>query len=451
MALRAPDLRLAPLATAAAPSLPARIVLYWRWVCLSVLLVLAAALESLGLGQEGYANTYYAAGVKSMLTSWHNFFFVSFDAGGFVSLDKPPLGFWIQAASAKLFGFSGVSLLLPEVVAGVLSVALLYHLVARAHGAVAGLLAALLLAVTPISAIIDRNNTIDSLLIFTLLLGVWAVSLATERGHLRWLLLAALLVGLGFNIKMLQAYLVVPGFALLYLLGARLPLRTRLLHLLLAGVVLLVVSFCWVVAVDVTPASLRPFVSDSGTNSELSLVFGYNGLGRLTQALFPGLTHISIFGDPIDLTIEPGFSAGIGNPGLFRLLSSAHRRPGKLVLAAGPGRPSGAPALGTPSAGWRSRRPVGAALGDVAADRRYLLQHRPFLPLLLSGDDRAAHRRAGRHRADHPVAGLPAIAGAWTAGRLAWLAAPCDPARHRHSCRRSFSMATRTGASGWRC
>jgi 4-amino-4-deoxy-L-arabinose transferase-like glycosyltransferase len=323
LALRAPDIHLAPHATAAAPSILTRIVLYWRWLCLSLLLGLAAALESIGLSQEGYGNTYYAAGVKSMLTSWHNFFFISFDAGGFVSLDKPPLGFWIQTASAKLFGFSGVSLLAPEVVAGVLSVALLYHLVARAHGAVAGLLAALLLAVTPISAIIDRNNTIDSLLIFTLLLGVWAISLATERGQLRWLLLAALLVGLGFNIKMLQAYLVVPGFVLVYLLVARLPLRTRLVHLLLAGVVLLVVSFCWVAAVDLTPASLRPFVSDSGTNSELSLDFGYNGLGRLTQALFPGLTRISIFGDPIDLTIEPGFSAGIGNPGLLRLVSSA--------------------------------------------------------------------------------------------------------------------------------
>ena len=298
-----------------------RMALSWPRAGLAVILALATALEFAGLDREGYANTYYAAGVKSMLSSWHAFFFASYDAGGFVSIDKPPLGLWVQAASAKLFGFSGLSLLVPEALAGVLSVALLYHLVGRACGATAGLIAALALALTPISVVTERNNTIDSLLILTLLLAAWAVTVAAERGSLRLLLLCAAAVGLGFNIKMLQAYLVVPAFALLYLLGAPLPLRRRVLHLSLAAVALLVVSLSWAVIVDLTPASQRPFVSDSGSNSELSLALGYNGLGRVTQALFSGLSGVHILGITIDLEVVPAFAPEIGDPSPFRLLS----------------------------------------------------------------------------------------------------------------------------------
>src|SRR5450759_1036341 len=168
------------------------------------------------LNQEGFANAYYAAAVKSMLANWHTFFFVSFDPGGFVSVDKPPVGFWIQATSAKILGFSGLSILLPEAIAGVLSIALLYYLVRRRFGPVAGLIAALALAISPISVVTNRNNTIDSLLVLALLLATWTISLAAEKGRLRWLLLTALIVGVGFNIKMLQAYLVVPAFGIVY-------------------------------------------------------------------------------------------------------------------------------------------------------------------------------------------------------------------------------------------
>jgi 4-amino-4-deoxy-L-arabinose transferase-like glycosyltransferase len=299
----------------------ARLALLWPRIGLGLILVLSAALEFVGLADEGYANTYYSSGIKSMLTSWHNFFFVSSDAGGFVSIDKPPLGLWIEAASAKLFGFSGFSMLLPEALAGVLSVALLYKLVARSWGPAAGLVAALVLAVTPISVVIDRNNTMDSQLILVLLLGAWAATLAAERGRLGMLLLCALFVGLGFNIKMLQAYLVLPAFGAMYLFGAPIAVRKRIAHLLLATVVLLIVSLCWATIVDLTPAGQRPFVSDSGTNSELSLALGYNGLGRFTQALFPGVSILHILGMNIDLTIVPAFAADIGNPGFFRLLS----------------------------------------------------------------------------------------------------------------------------------
>src|SRR5579875_1196998 len=273
--------------------------LAWRHAVLLTVLLIAAALNLWGLDREGYANTYYAAAIKSMLTSWHNAFYLSFDSGGFVSVDKSPLGLWVQAASARLFGFSGLSLLVPEALAGVLSVAVLYALVARVFGAVAGLVAALALALTPVAVVTSRNNTIDSLLVLALLLGAWAASRATETGKLRLLLLCAVVVGLGFNIKMLQAYLVVPAFALMYLLGAPRRWRTKIGHLALALLILLAVSFAWAVAVDLTPASLRPYVSDSGTNSELSLILGYNGLGRVTQALAShlaglGFLHLSI-------------------------------------------------------------------------------------------------------------------------------------------------------------
>ncbi|MFI5268828.1 MAG: glycosyltransferase family 39 protein, partial [Chloroflexota bacterium] len=322
MAATVPNSAPIPVTGVAMPAV-GRLALAWPRIGLGLILLLSAALELVGLAGEGYANSYYAAGIKSMLTSWHNFFFVSYDAGGFVSIDKPPLGLWIEAASARLLGFSGFSMLLPEALAGVFSVALLYHLIARIWGPVAGLTAALALAVTPISVVINRNNTIDSQLILVLLLAAWAAALAAERGRLRLLLLCAAFVGLGFNIKMLQAYLVLPGFALMYLLGAPISWRKRIIHLVLATVVLLVVSLSWATIVDLTPAGQRPFVSDSGTNSELSLALGYNGLGRFTQALFPGVSVLRILGMNIDLSIVPAFASDIGDPGFLRMLSPA--------------------------------------------------------------------------------------------------------------------------------
>ncbi len=294
----------------------------WRRVGVVGVAAIAAFFNLWQLGQEGYANTYYAATIKSMVTSWHTFFFASFDSAGFVAVDKPPLGFWVQAISAKIFGFSGVSILAPEAVAGVLSVVLMYYLVSRAWGAAAGLIAALALAVTPITVVISRNNTIDSLLILTLILGGWAALRAGTTGKLRWLLLCAAIVGLGFNIKMLQAYLVVPAYGLLYLLSAPVGWWTRIRRLGLFAVVLVVVSLAWSLAVDLTPAMSRPYVSDSGTNSELSLAIGYNGIGRVSTTLLGGLQAIHVFGITIDLNVAPAFAPEIGNPSLGRLFSA---------------------------------------------------------------------------------------------------------------------------------
>lgn len=258
----------------------------WQRLVLGLIILLSLALNFFRLGQNHFAdittgvNSYYAAAVKSMALNWHNFFFAAFDPQGFLAIDKPPLGFWVQVVSTRIFGFSAWSLLLPEALAGVGAVAVLYMLVRRVFGPNAGLLAALALALTPISVITSRNNTIDSLLILTLLFAAWALSIAAETGRVRWLLLSALLVGLGFNIKMLEAYVILPAFGLVYLLGAPRRWRVRILHLLLATLVLLVVSFAWITIVDLTPATQRPYISSSQGNSELELALGYNGLSR---------------------------------------------------------------------------------------------------------------------------------------------------------------------------
>lgn len=287
---------------------------------LAATLLLAAGLSVFQLDRQGYGNTYYAAAVKSMLTSWRNFFFAAFDAGGFISVDKPPLGLWTQALSAKLLGFSGLSLFLPQILSGLLAIAVLYWLTRRAFGPLAGLVAAPALAVTPINAVTNRNNTMDSQLVLVLLLAAAAASLAAERGRLRWLLLSGALVGLGYNIKMLQAYPVLPGFVLAYLLWAPLRPRARLAHLTLMGALLLAVSLSWSLVVDLTPASQRPYVGSSGTNSALGLALSYNGLGRLINPVASRLPLLRLPGLTVDLTVAPGFAPGIGAPGLSRLV-----------------------------------------------------------------------------------------------------------------------------------
>ncbi|HEX9039040.1 MAG TPA: glycosyltransferase family 39 protein [Ktedonobacterales bacterium] len=322
----------------------------WRRVALGAVMALAAILDFYALSQEGYANSYYAATVKSMLQSWHNFFYVSFDSGGFVTVDKPPLGFWIQAISAKIFGFSGFSLLLPEALAGVLSVGLLYIIVRRFFGSLPALLAALALAITPISVVTNRNNTIDSLLVLCSLAAAWATLRAAERGSFRWLALAGLLVGVGFNIKMLEAYLVLPALIAVYLFAAPLSWRARIAHLLGFAGIMLVVSFAWVTAVDLTPAALRPWVGSTSTNSELDLALGYNGIERLlgmggsVSSLLSGSSSVG----------GPGGASENGPAGVFRLFNTQLGGQASWLLPLG--------LVGLLASGWAYR------LGGLARD-----------------------------------------------------------------------------------
>jgi 4-amino-4-deoxy-L-arabinose transferase-like glycosyltransferase len=292
-----------------------RTVALRRHAPLAAILALAAVLDCWKLAQNGYANAYYAGAVRSMTTSWHNFLFASFDQGGLVSVDKPPLALWVEAASAKAFGFSGVTILLPEAIAGVLAVWLLYLLVARYFGRIAGLVAALALAVSPVSVAINRDNNPDALFALLLVASVWAGARAVESGRLRWLLASALLVGVAFNTKMLAAGIVVPGLALGYLLFARRPWLTRIGHLLGAGLVLALVSSAWIALVELTPADARPYVGSTDDNSALSLALGYNGLGRVL-----GQSGGTSFGGGGGGGLGGAFS---GTPGFFRLINDA--------------------------------------------------------------------------------------------------------------------------------
>jgi 4-amino-4-deoxy-L-arabinose transferase-like glycosyltransferase len=253
----------------------------WYWFAMAGVLALSAALNGFRLDQErvGYPN--YAATVLSMTRSWHNFLFASFDPGGFLAVDKPPLALWVQAAVAKLFGFGGMSVLAPQALAGVASVAVLGWVVRGAHGPLTGVLAALFLATSPITVAVNRTNLIDSQLVLTLLLAAGAMLKSVERGKLLWLLMASVMFGLACLTKSAQALLVAPAL-LLPLLLAPLPAWPR--RLVSSGLALLVVAmvvFPWLLVVDSTPAAQRPYVGGSRTNSEWDLLVHFNGMERL--------------------------------------------------------------------------------------------------------------------------------------------------------------------------
>ena len=257
-------------------------------LALAGVLALAAILRLWHLDQNGFGRQYYAAGVRSMLGSAHAFFYNAFDPAGFVSIDKPPVALWLQVLSARLLGFSAYSVMLTQVVLGVLSVWLLHQLVARHFGRGAGLVAALCLAVTPISVAVDRSNNTESALTLVLLLAAWALLRATERASGRWLLLVMALVGIGFNVKMAAALILVPTLCAVYFLGAGgLSVRQRLTHLAGGGAVLLAVALSWTMVFDLTPASARPYAGSTQGNSMAELTLMHNGLKRFTESSPP--------------------------------------------------------------------------------------------------------------------------------------------------------------------
>jgi 4-amino-4-deoxy-L-arabinose transferase-like glycosyltransferase len=287
----------------------------WSRLSLGGIILVSIFMNFYQLGQNGYGNSYYAAGVKSMGDSLHNFFFVAFDPGAFVTIDKPPLGFWLQVISTKVFGFTAFSIFLPQALAGVISVWLLYILVKRHFGITAGLIAAFALAASPISVVTNRNNTIDSTLTLIMLLGAWAVMKAAESGKLRWLIMTAVLVGIGFNVKMMEAYLVVPAYGLLYVMAAPRKLWTRIWHLAVAVVIMVVISFSWALVVDLIPSVLRPYVGSTQNNSEISLAIGYNGVSRLLGNSTGGGGAVGGGGGGAG-------SFGTGIPGVLRLFEA---------------------------------------------------------------------------------------------------------------------------------
>jgi 4-amino-4-deoxy-L-arabinose transferase-like glycosyltransferase len=286
----------------------------WRQIgpqhgALAAVLVLSGLLEFVRLSQNGFANAYYSAAVKSMLRSLHGFFFVVADPNGLITVDKPPLGLWLQALSAKLFGFAPLSLLIPEGVCAVLAVALMYRIVAPRFGSLAGLVSAFALAVFPSFVAVSRDNGIDTLLVLLMLASAGAGLAAIDSGRLRMLVWSGVLAGLAFNTKSLAALLCIPPIAVGYLVCAPGSLRRRLAQLGAAGVVFLLVAASWSIVVDLTPASQRPYVGGSLTNSELQLEFGYNGFGRVGgQQGGPGTTKLS------HIQVAPLVRPGVNSP-----------------------------------------------------------------------------------------------------------------------------------------
>jgi 4-amino-4-deoxy-L-arabinose transferase-like glycosyltransferase len=235
---------------------------------------------AIGAGND-WGNPYYTAAVRSMSGDFTNFLFGSLDQAGVITVDKPPLALWPQVVSTWLFGYHPFAVLLPQVLEGGAAVFLLHRTVRRWAGEPAALIAAAALAVTPITVAINRDNNPDTLMVLFLVAAAWAFTRAVSGEHrTRWLVLSGLFIGFGFTTKMLQAWVVLPAFALAYLVGVRIPLRRKLLDLLATGAAVLVSSLWWMALVSLWPGA-KPFIGSSGTGSVWDLVIGYNGIGRV--------------------------------------------------------------------------------------------------------------------------------------------------------------------------
>jgi 4-amino-4-deoxy-L-arabinose transferase-like glycosyltransferase len=275
---------------------------WWAITGLAMIALLAAGLYLWSLSRNGMANSYYAAAVKSATLSWKAFLFGSLDPGSFITVDKPPASIWWMALSARVFGFSSWSMLVPQAVAGVGSVLVLHHLVRRWAGDVAALLAALVLALTPVAVLVFRYNNPDALLTMLLLLSTWALWSAVESGKTWKLGLAGVALGFAFLTKMLMALLVVPAFVVVYLVCGRGRIVRRAAQLAAPVVALLVTGGWWLALVSLWPDATRPYVGGTTGNSWFNLIFGRTGgyLGGSTQT-----SHMS------------------GDPGLLRIFNTA--------------------------------------------------------------------------------------------------------------------------------
>jgi 4-amino-4-deoxy-L-arabinose transferase-like glycosyltransferase len=258
----------------------------WPRLALAGLLAATGALYLCNLSATGYANTFYAAAAQAGSRSWSAWFFGSLDAQNFITVDKPAASLWVTGLSVRLFGMNSWAVLAPQALMGVATVAVLYATVRRAiadqnQGAAAGLLAGAVLALTPAAALMFRFNNPDALLVLLMTLGAYCLTRAVRAASWRWLALVGVAIGFAFLTKMLQAFLVLPAFGATYLLFAPTSWRKRIAHVAGAVGVLVVSAGWWVLAVQLVPASARPYVGGSTDNSVLELALGYNGLSRI--------------------------------------------------------------------------------------------------------------------------------------------------------------------------
>lgn len=254
------------------------------WVRLALLGLLAATglLYLWDLAASGWANAFYAAAVQAGSESWVAFFYGSSDAANSITVDKPPASLWVMELAVRVFGLNSWSLLVPQALMGVATVGVVYLAVRRVVGPGAGLLAGAAMALTPVAVLMFRFDNPDALLVLLMTLAAYATTRALERASLRWMVGVGVLIGFAFLTKTLQAMLVVPGFALVYLVAAPTTLAKRFGHVLAAGAAMVVAGGWWVAVVELVPESWRPYIGGSQTDSAWELIWGYNGLGRLT-------------------------------------------------------------------------------------------------------------------------------------------------------------------------
>ena len=282
-----------------------KIMYYLEKYGIAPILLLAGYLNIFKLWDLGYGNTYYAAAIKSMLSSFSNFFFISFDSTSFISVDKAPLSLWVDTLFAKILGFSGFTILLPHALEGIVVTLLVYLIVKKVCGNIPALAASLVITLSPVNVAVYRNNTPDALLLVFVLLTVLFFIQYFESKKLKFLLISALMLGLGFNTKMLQSYLILPALLPAILIFAPGKFIQRIKPAVLFTIVLAIVSFSWITIVDLTPANMRPFVGGSENNSAWNLAIGYNGVQR-----FEGESGIGG---------NSGFN--VGNKGILRLFT----------------------------------------------------------------------------------------------------------------------------------
>jgi len=260
----------------------------WARPALIALLVCTAVAYLWDPKASGDANSFYAAAVQAGTKSWKAMFFGSIDSSNFITVDKPPASLWVMEISGRIFGFSSLSMLVPQVLEGVAAVALLYAAVKRWFGAGAGLAAGALLAITPVAALMFRFNNPDALLVLLLVAGAYCLVRAVEGASTRWVLAVGTMIGFAFLAKMMQAFLVLPAFGLVYMVAAPTTLRRRLWQMLAGAAAIVVSCGWWVAIVALWPVGSRPMIDGSPDNNIFNLIFGYNGLGRIFGASGPG-------------------------------------------------------------------------------------------------------------------------------------------------------------------
>lgn len=286
----------------------------WERPALLGLLAVTAFLYLWNLAESGWANSFYSAAAQAGSVNWEAFFYGSSDAANSITVDKPPMSLWFMALSVRIFGLSSFSILLPEALMGVAGVAVLYATLRRRFSAGAALLGGAVLALTPVAALMFRFNNPDALLVLLLSLATYFTLRGVEDGRIRWILWAGVMVGFGFLTKQLQVFLILPALIAVYAWASPRRFGKRILHLL-AGLGAIIVSAGWWVAiVELVPASMRPYIGGSQTNSFLELTFGYNGFGRLT-----GSETGSVTGGGGTTTTTTG---QWGSTGLFRLFEN---------------------------------------------------------------------------------------------------------------------------------